>query len=140
MVRMVPLSNPASTLEGLTPESASKLRDVEWERQEEKFHDAAIREANDAIRRYNTVAPYIVRRPLLTRQSELERCYIQAADRIVAGIQARMAEGKHVQGDDTVLVPRQPSSDVRWDLPRLLSNAVKRLYTRFSSVVGRRMY
>lgn len=138
MVRILPLSNPTSVLENLTPESASRLRDVEWERQEEKFHDAAIRDANEAIRRYNTVAPYVVRKSLLARKSELDRCYVQAAERIVEDIQAHLAEGRHVPSADDTPVFGQAS--VGWDLRRWLSNAVKQVYTRFSNVVARRMY
>ncbi|KAG9105056.1 hypothetical protein FRC06_000029 [Ceratobasidium sp. 370] len=138
-VRMLPLSYPTTALESLTPETATKLRDAEWERQEEKYHDAAIREANDAIRRYNTVAPYAVRRPLLTRQAEIARCYAHAGGPIIAGIQERLAGEKHVQLDQVGSAQSDPLSDIGWGL-RLLRDAVKRLYARFSSVVGRHMY
>ncbi|KAG9118812.1 hypothetical protein FRC07_006490 [Ceratobasidium sp. 392] len=140
-LRMLSLSHSTSALEDLTPDAATRLRDVEWERQEEKFHDAAIRDANDAIRRYNTVAPYAVRRPLLTRQAEMARCYASAGDLIVAGVRERLAAGKHVQSaggqDDSVL---NPPSDIGWGLGRLLRNAVRRLYARFSNVAERHMY
>lgn len=136
-IRMLPLSNSAAALENLTPESASQYRDAEWERQEEKFHDAAIREANEAIRRYNTVAPYVVRRPLLNRQSEMARCYANAGSLIVEGIQARISEG-HVQSmRDEVLA--DPPLNIGWELRRMLSDAVRRVYARFSGVASRHM-
>ncbi|KAG8741346.1 hypothetical protein FRC10_002963 [Ceratobasidium sp. 414] len=138
-VRMLPLSYPIPTLESLTPEAAARLRDSEWERQEEKFHNAAIREANDAIRRYNTVAPYAVRRHLLAREAEMARCYAHAGDRIVAGIQEQLAGGKHVQPSQDGSTQSDPLSGIGWGL-QLLRNAVKRLYARFSSVAGRHMY
>ncbi|CUA70157.1 hypothetical protein RSOLAG22IIIB_00505 [Rhizoctonia solani] len=132
MTRMLPLSNPRSVLEGLTPESVSKLRDDEWEEQETKFHEAVIRDTNEVIRRYNAMAPYIVRWPLLSRQSELARCYAQAAEGIVANIQARLAEGKHT---DTLKKEAPAESGalsypIGWELGKLLSDAMKRAYTR----------
>ena len=137
---MLPLSNSAATLENLTPESASKLRDAEWERQEEKFHGAAIREANEAIRRYNTVAPYVVRRPLLNRESEMARCYANAGSLIVAGIQARISDG-HVQStrDEEGSVLTDPPLNIGRELRRMLSDAVRRVYARFSGVAPRHM-
>ncbi|KAF8607807.1 hypothetical protein BDV93DRAFT_487688 [Ceratobasidium sp. AG-I] len=139
-VRMLPLSNSTATLENLTAESASKLRDAEWERQEEKFHDAAIREANEAIRRYNTVAPYVVRRHLLTRESEMARCYANAGSLIVAGIQARISEG-HVQPtrDEEGSVLTDTPLNIGRELRRMLSDAVSRVYARFSGVAPRHM-
>ncbi|KAG8774481.1 hypothetical protein FRC12_001957 [Ceratobasidium sp. 428] len=137
-LRIIPLSYSTAALEGLSSEAATRIRDAEWERLEEKFHDAAIREANDAIRRYNTVAPYAVRRPLLTRQAEMERCYASAGNLIVAGIRERLAEGGHVQsaGDQDKPVLSDPSSGIGWGLGRLLRNAVRQLYARFSNVAG----
>jgi hypothetical protein len=128
---MLPLSNPTNVLEGLTPESVSKLRDNEWEQQEAKFHAAAIRDTNEAIRRYNTAAPYIVRRPLLILESELARCYVHAAEGIVTSIHARIAEGKYAgTPKGTSLAPGQISHPTGWGLGVLLSNAMKRVYTR----------
>lgn len=140
-IRMLPLSNSTAALENLTPESASQYRDAEWEHQEEKFHNAAIREANEAIRRYNTVAPYVVRRPLLTRQSEMARCYANAGNLIVEGIQARVADGKHVQStrDEGGSVLADPPLNIGRELRRILSNAVRRVYARFSGVAPRHM-
>ncbi|KAH7343758.1 hypothetical protein B0J17DRAFT_643836 [Rhizoctonia solani] len=130
MTRMLPLSNPRTTLEALTPESVSKLRDDEWEQQEAKFHEAAIRDTNEAIRRYNAVAPFIVRRPLLTRQSELARCYAQAAEGIVTNIRAYLAEGKHADTLEKETLPGQLSHPTGWELGRRLSDAMKQVYTR----------
>lgn len=140
-IRMLPLSNSTAALGSLTPESASQIRDTEWEHQEEKYHDAAIREANDAIRRYNTVAPYVVRRPLLTRQSEMARCYSNAGSLIVAGIQARISDGKHVQStrEEGGSVLTDPPLSIGRELRRILSNAARRVYARFSGVAPRHM-
>ncbi|KAJ1308689.1 hypothetical protein OPQ81_004380 [Rhizoctonia solani] len=133
MTRMLPLSNPASTLERLTPESVSKFRDSEWEQQEAKFHEAVVRDTNEVIRRYNAVAPFIVRRPLLTLPSELARCYVQAAEGIVANIQERLAEGRHANTLEAEAPPDpgKISHPLGWRLGRLLSDAMKRVYTRW---------
>ncbi|QRW16068.1 hypothetical protein RhiXN_04069 [Rhizoctonia solani] len=131
VTRMLPLSNPTSKLASLTPELASKLRDSEWEQQEAKFHEAAIRDTNEAIRRYNAVAPYIVRRPLLTLQSELAKCYADAAKGIVISIQARLAENEYAGNpESTSLASSEFSHPTGWGLGVLLSNAMKRAYTR----------
>jgi hypothetical protein len=135
-VRMLPLSYSTTALENITPETASNLRDAEWEQQEGKFHDAVIREANEAIRRYNAVAPYVVRRTLLSRQSERARCYANSGGLIVAGIQERMVSGGHASGGEEAAVRSDPPADI-WGM---LNNAVKRLYARFASVVKQRMY
>ncbi|KAG8734266.1 hypothetical protein FRC11_006805, partial [Ceratobasidium sp. 423] len=131
MTRMLPLSNPTGTLESLTPESVSKLRDSEWEQQEAKFHEAVVRDTNEAIRRYNAVAPFIVRRPLLTLQSELARCYAQAAEGIITNIQTRLTEGKHADTLKEGVPPRsgKVSRPMGRELGKLLSDAMKRVYT-----------
>lgn len=51
----------------------AKYSDAEWESREEAYHEAAIRDVNNVIRRYNIVAPVSARRGLLTRQWELLR-------------------------------------------------------------------
>jgi DnaJ family protein C protein 28 len=134
---MLPLSYSTTALENLTPEAASNIRDAEWEQQEEKFHDAAIREANDAIRRYNTVAPYVVRRSLLTRQSEMARCYASSGGLIVAGIQERMISGGQSPGGEEAVGLGNRPADIGWGM---FSNAVRRLYARFASMVKQHMY
>ena len=129
---MLPLTNSTAALDKLTPEAASRLRDTEWEQQESKYHSTIIREVNDAIRRYNTVAPYVVRRPLLTLESELAKCYDAAGALIVAGIHARMADG-HLQSAGDKPRPSDHTGNSGWEA---LRNAVKRLYARFSNVAG----
>ncbi|QRV87681.1 hypothetical protein RhiJN_15699 [Ceratobasidium sp. AG-Ba] len=135
-LRILPLSYSTTALEAMTPESATRLRDAEWEQQEKKFHDAAIREANDTIRRYNTIAPYVVRRPLLTREAELDKCYADSGALIIEGIQERLASGKGGRSTDVQDGPEETTPvDMGQELRRLLRNAVQRLYARFSNVV-----
>ena len=72
----------------LTATCLSNLRDVEWEEKERAYHEHAIGEVNSFIRKYNGIAPYTVRRGLLTREDELKRCYEESGPRILEGLRA----------------------------------------------------
>ncbi|KDQ31417.1 hypothetical protein PLEOSDRAFT_1020218, partial [Pleurotus ostreatus PC15] len=63
------------------------LRDDNWEKREFSYHTAAIAEINALVRKYNTVAPYAVRRPLYTRDAELERAYKESGEDILQGLE-----------------------------------------------------
>ncbi|KAF4573497.1 hypothetical protein EYR36_008015 [Pleurotus pulmonarius] len=65
------------------------LRDGNWEKREFNYHTAAIAEINALVRKYNTVAPYAVRRPLYTREAELERAYKDSGEDILQGLEER---------------------------------------------------
>ncbi len=65
------------------------LRDDNWEKREFNYHTAAIAEINALVRKYNTVAPYAVRRPLYTREVELERAYKDSGEDILQGLEER---------------------------------------------------
>lgn len=65
------------------------LRDDNWEKRELNYHTAAIAEINALVRKYNTVAPYAVRRPLYTREAELERAYKESGEDILQGLEER---------------------------------------------------
>ena len=49
----------------------SKLRDKEWEQKEASFHEQAVTELNQLIRKYNGLAPYATRRSYLSRINHL---------------------------------------------------------------------
>jgi DnaJ homolog subfamily C member 28 len=72
----------------LTASYLSNLRDVEWEERERGYHEHAIGEVNSFIRKYNGIAPYTVRRGLLTREDELKRCYEGSGERILEELRA----------------------------------------------------
>jgi len=50
-------------------------RDREWEEKERAYHEISIKQANSVIRRYNSMAPYPVRRTVLTLDRELRSCF-----------------------------------------------------------------
>ncbi|EIN11057.1 hypothetical protein PUNSTDRAFT_101046 [Punctularia strigosozonata HHB-11173 SS5] len=70
--------------------AATSLRDSSWEQQEKSYHDAAIKEINDAVRRYNGIAPYAVRRAYHDREQELRRCYERCGEAIVRELEERI--------------------------------------------------
>lgn len=54
------------------------------------FHIAAIANLNSIVRRFNIIAPYHVRRPLISLEIEIDRCYRLAGPVIEAELQRRL--------------------------------------------------
>ncbi|GAA6010906.1 hypothetical protein JCM11491_004594 [Sporobolomyces phaffii] len=85
--------------EGLTRASVREVeqgwRDSEWEKKEEKYHETAVRELNDLTRRFNIIAPYHVRRPLLSLANELSRTISTSSAQISAELSRRLDQGLH---------------------------------------------
>ncbi|GAA5865388.1 hypothetical protein JCM1840_001551 [Sporobolomyces johnsonii] len=85
--------------EGLTPavvrEVAEGWKDPEWEAREKSYHDTAIKSLNDLVRKYNVIAPYHVRRPLLTLRNELDSAITLCAPSIATELQRRLSQGVH---------------------------------------------
>ncbi|KAF8488995.1 hypothetical protein JB92DRAFT_3085329 [Gautieria morchelliformis] len=69
------------------------MRDREWEGREKGYHEAAVREINALVRKYNGVAPYAVRRTYLTREAELQRMYTLGGEDILAEIRRKSEAG-----------------------------------------------
>ena len=83
------------------------LRDREWEERERSYHDIAIAELNSLVRKHNALAPYAVRRPYYTRDTELAKAYENCAEEIVRGVEQGSedvvcSENKWMSVDDTV--------------------------------------
>lgn len=70
-------------------EMISGYRDPAWLEKERSYHEMAIKELNGIVRRYNGVAPYTVRRPLYTREAEVDRMYEDCVDDIRKGLEER---------------------------------------------------
>ena len=89
-------SNPGALdqLQKLTLDDARALRDTEWEKRERSYHDAAISEVNETVRRYNGVAPYAVRRTYYTREKELQKAYLDGGQAILEGVRERLQDGR----------------------------------------------
>lgn len=83
VVRMLPLHNTPAALERFTVDDIRAHRDAEWLAREASYHNVAIDELNSLVRKYNGVAPAVVRRPYYVLSSELERAYNDAAEEIL---------------------------------------------------------
>ncbi|GAA5837347.1 hypothetical protein JCM3766R1_000420 [Sporobolomyces carnicolor] len=99
--------------EGLTPAVITEIedgwRDLEWERQESKYHETAVRELNDLTRRFNIIAPYHVRRPLLTVSSELSRTITASKGPITLELSRRLSLG--LDAEPSPLAPSYDRDD-----------------------------
>jgi len=62
-----------NALNPLPPSHIIPSKDEAWEARELKFHEENVKQINDLVRRMNAQAPAVVRRPLVTREAELER-------------------------------------------------------------------
>ncbi|GAA6060294.1 hypothetical protein JCM10212_002935 [Sporobolomyces blumeae] len=85
--------------EGLTPAVVREVqdgwRDPEWEHKEKRYHETAIQDINDLMRKYNVIAPYHVRRPLITLPAELARVVRLSAPTIASELSRRLSLGLH---------------------------------------------
>lgn len=90
------------SLAELTAEKASDMRDKRWKDREGSYHQEAVRELNNTVRRMNTVAPPSARRGLISLDDELKLMYNQAGPLIVAELDKRKADGwdKKKPGED----------------------------------------
>ncbi|GAA6004097.1 J-domain-containing protein [Rhodotorula paludigena] len=83
--------------EGLTGAVVREVRDgwkdEEWEAKERAFHEASVKDLNELVRRYNIIAPYHVRRNLLSLRHELDTVVASAAPAIAAELQRRLDAG-----------------------------------------------
>ncbi|GAA5854529.1 hypothetical protein JCM9279_000831 [Rhodotorula babjevae] len=67
--------------------------DPHWEAKERGYHEASVRALNETIRKYNVIAPYHVRRPLLTLRAELDAAITSCAPKIAGELQRRLDAG-----------------------------------------------
>ncbi|GEM09171.1 DnaJ family protein [Rhodotorula toruloides] len=83
--------------EGLTPAVVREIRegwkDREWEEREKAYHEVSIKSLNDLTRKYNIIAPYNVRRTLLSLRHELDAAITSSAPLIAAELQRRLDSG-----------------------------------------------
>ncbi|KXN81731.1 hypothetical protein AN958_03780 [Leucoagaricus sp. SymC.cos] len=62
-LRILNMEIPPELLPKVTLDQVKSLRDPEWIKKEESYHQTVAAELNSLVRRYNGLAPYIVRRP-----------------------------------------------------------------------------
>lgn len=78
-LRLLRSTTPADTV---TLSQIKGLRDEEWFRRERTYHETALAEVNAMVRKYNTLAPYAVRKPYYMLDVEIERLFEECAEEI----------------------------------------------------------
>ncbi|KAJ7280347.1 hypothetical protein C8J57DRAFT_1302347 [Mycena rebaudengoi] len=99
---------------GINPARAAVqgFRDPAWARHERSYHEAALAEVNELVRRYNAVAPYPVRRTAYQLEQELARVYeLGGAEilRLLAERQAKLVKGRAAEERDARAEPTRVS-------------------------------
>ncbi|KZT44281.1 hypothetical protein SISSUDRAFT_976541 [Sistotremastrum suecicum HHB10207 ss-3] len=107
-VRMLTLTGDAA--HNWTIEELKHHRDPEWEQRELAFHEQAITDLNSLIRKYNTVAPYVVRRPYTTRETELQLAIEGSAQHIYEKLQAKDSAQSQATGSSVEDISDDPST------------------------------
>jgi DnaJ homolog subfamily C member 28 len=79
-------TNSPAALAKLTLADVQEFRDPGWFEKEKGYLEAAVKDVNDTVRRYNGVAPYIVRRGVLLLEFEVKRTYEESAEDILKAI------------------------------------------------------
>jgi len=87
------MENPPELLLTVTLNQIQALRDPEWVERERSYHEVAIAELNSLVRKYNGLAPYVVRRPYYySREVEIERMYEACAEDVMRELQERFRD------------------------------------------------
>jgi len=87
------MENPPELLLTVTLNQIKALRDPEWVERERSYHEVAIAEVNSLVRKYNGLAPYVVRRPYYySREVEIERMYEACAEGVMRELQERFRD------------------------------------------------
>ncbi|KIY66689.1 hypothetical protein CYLTODRAFT_444493 [Cylindrobasidium torrendii FP15055 ss-10] len=91
-VRKLTTENPSHVLVDLTVDSIKALRDPSWVSRQQSYHDVATNDLNALVRKYNGIAPYAVRRPYYSRESEIARLYEDCAEDVLRELRQRFGE------------------------------------------------
>ncbi|KAF9448961.1 hypothetical protein P691DRAFT_728713 [Macrolepiota fuliginosa MF-IS2] len=92
-VRTLTTNNPAELLHRITLNEVRALRDPDWVRKEQSYHETAIAELNSLVRKYNGLAPYAVRRSYYyTREGEIERMYESSVEDVMRELEERLRD------------------------------------------------
>lgn len=80
---------------------AQGYRDAEWERSERGYHEESVKDLNETLRRYNSIAPPSARKSPVVRENELVRCYEASTEVIADGLNEAWLEvtGQKVRPD-----------------------------------------
>jgi DnaJ homolog subfamily C member 28 len=112
-VRMLTLSR--QPLRELSLADAQALRDREWEAREKAYHESALSEVNSLVRKYNTLAPYVVRKAYYLRDAELDRAYEEGAEDIIQELAGRLRGSQTGAGnpEDGTVRDEEDETDIR---------------------------
>lgn len=90
-LRLLPLSGVSSHT--ISTFNLLPCQDKEWESNEYLFHKESIETLNKTLRKYNGIAPYSVRRRLVTLENELEKCFRDGKADILTELRRRLTDG-----------------------------------------------
>ncbi|EAU82674.2 hypothetical protein CC1G_08831 [Coprinopsis cinerea okayama7 len=97
-IRTITSTNPAPMLLNLTLADIQRFRSDSWLHPAElRYLQAAVKDVNDVVRRYNGVAPYIVRRGVMILENEVGRVYDDCAEDILRGIKETVTGGRSLR-------------------------------------------
>jgi len=86
----------ANSLGEMQPDKIASFRDIQWESRENSFQVVALEEVNSAIRNYNHVAPYAVRKTYIDLPGELDKAYKESQALIQEELASRKARANKV--------------------------------------------
>jgi DnaJ family protein C protein 28 len=98
-VRTLTINNTPALLHTSTQRDIKAFRDPDWEQRERSYHEAALKEVNSLVRKYNCVAPYTVRRPFYVKNVEMDRLYGTCAEEIWRELAERAQETVMTRGN-----------------------------------------
>lgn len=71
---------------------ARSYRDGEWVAQEKGYHNAAVKDLNDTLRKHNNISPPTARRGMVVREEELAKCFEDSVEFIADGLEEAWLE------------------------------------------------
>ena len=84
--RAIRLLRSTTPLDSITLSQIKGLRDNQWFRRERIYHEMALAEVNAMVRKYNTLAPYAVRKPYYMLEVEIERLFEECTEEIFSEV------------------------------------------------------
>lgn len=91
--RAIRLLRSTTPLDSITLSQIKGLRDNQWFRRERIYHEMALAEVNAMVRKYNTLAPYAVRKPYYMLEVEIERLFEECTEEIFSEARNLKAPG-----------------------------------------------
>ncbi|XP_006456854.1 hypothetical protein AGABI2DRAFT_212040 [Agaricus bisporus var. bisporus H97] len=92
-IRILTTNNPVEFLHKITFDEVKALRDPDWIKKEQSYHDTAIAELNSLVRKYNGLAPHAVRKSYYyTREGEIDRMYEASAKDVMKELEERLRD------------------------------------------------